>query len=503
MNANPTAITQGSSSTLTVAATNATQVVISDNTDSNIFTLAAAGGMQSVTPSATTIYTVTAAGPGGTTTAQSTVTVNPPGTINSVSHIIIMMQENRSFDHYFGHLNEYRTKLGLPAIVDDLSNAGNVSLPSWNNSGNIAPYHLLTQCLGDLSGSWQEAHNSINLTSPNEGSWGTPPPMNGFAAMAGGYAQHDPSSGGFDVAGMRAMGYYTADDLPFYYWAATTFATSDRWFSPALTRTQPNRMYLLAATSNGYAYPGGAGDTTHPALNMGNVKSIFQLLQENNVTWKVYVTDNYVAGDLSAMDTYENYFPWAYGYPSNFADANTFPTDAANGTLPQVALIESGYTESGSDEHPQNPIDKGAQYTESMVQALMNSPSWASSVFLITYDEGGGFYDHVPPVPMPSPDGKGPYLASDDPTGNFDTTGFRVPLMVISPFTKPNYVSHTNADFTAILKFIETRFGLPSLNKRDAAQMDMTEFFDWTAPNLTSTDPPAQPYLSCYFDHLP
>ena len=116
--------------------------------------------------------------------------------------------------------------------------------------------------------------------------------------MAGGYAPHDPTSGGFDVAGMRAMGYYTADDLPFYYWAATTFATSDRWFSPALTRTQPNRMYLLAATSNGYAYPGGTGDTTHPALNMGNVKSIFQLLQENNITWKVYVTDNYVAGDL-------------------------------------------------------------------------------------------------------------------------------------------------------------------------------------------------------------
>ncbi len=412
-----------------------------------------------------------------------------------------MMQENRSFDHYFGHLNDYRTTLGLPADVDDLSKVvGTVSVPSWDGSGNISLYHMGTQCIGDLTPSWQESHNDINLTSPNEGSWGNPPPMNGFAAMAGGFAAHDPTLGGFDVAGKRAMGYYTADDLPFYYWAATTFATSDRWFSAALTRTQMNRMYLLAATSNGFAYPNGTG---LPDLNMGGVKSIFQLLQENNVTWKVYVTDNYVAGNIGSMDTYANYFSFVFGFPNNFADAKTFATDAANGMLPQVAFIESGYTESGSDEHPQNPIDKGAQYTESLVKALMDSPSWASSVFFITYDEDGGFYDHVPPVPMPSPDGKKPILPPGDPSGDFDTTGFRVPLMIISPFAKPAYVSHSNADYTALLKFIETRFGLPSLNKRDAAQIDMTEFFDWSAPNLTSTDPPAQPYLACYFDHLP
>jgi phospholipase C len=420
-----------------------------------------------------------------------------------VKNIVIMMQENRGFDEYFGHLNDYRTSLGLPADVDDLSNAGTVSLPSWNGTGNIPSYHMITQCIGDVTPSWQESHNDINLDSPNEGSWGNPPPMNGFVSMAGGYATHDPTSGGFDVAGKRAAGYYTADDLPFYYWAATTFATSDRWFSPALTRTQPNRMYMLAATSNGYAYPGGVGDTTHPALNMGGVKSIFQLLQENNITWRVYVTDNYVAGDVGSMDTYANYFSFVYGYPANFADAKTFASDAANGTLAQVSFIEGGYTETGSDEHPQNPIDKGAQYTESLIQALMNSPSWANSVFFLTYDEGGGFYDHVPPAPMPNPDGKKPYLSASDPTGDFDTTGFRVPLMVISPFTKPAYVSHNNADNTALLKFIETRFSLPALTKRDAAQIDMTEFFDWTAPNLVSTKPPAQPYLACYFNALP
>jgi phospholipase C len=504
ISANPVTLTQGGSSTLTVTASNATQVVISDNMDSNTYTLAASGGTQSVTPSATTTYTATATGAGGVASAPATITVTAAGTgIASVGHIIVMMQENRSFDHYLGHLNEYRASLGLSTDVDDLSNAGNVSNPSWNGTGNIASYHLLTQCVGDLTPSWQEAHNMVNLKSPDEGKWGTPPPMNGFAAMQGGYATHDPTSGGFDVAGMRAMGYYTSVDLPFYYWAATTFATSDRWFSPALTRTQPNRMYMLAATSNGYAYPGGSGDPTHPPLNMGTTKSVFQLLQENNVSWKVYVTDNYVAGDLSKMDTYENYFQWAFGFVDHFVSASTFATDAAAGTLPQVALIESGYTESYSDEHPQNPIDKGAQYTESMVHALMSSPSWANSVFIITYDEAGGFYDHVPPVSMPSPDGKKPYLAPGDPTGDFDTTGFRVPMMLISPFTIPGYVSHNNADNTAILKFIETRFNLPALNNRDAAQIDMTEFFNWSAPNLASTNPPAQPSLPCYYDHLP
>ena len=427
--------------------------------------------------------------------------VIPPATLQtSVNHIVILMQENRSFDHYFGHLNDYRATKGLPNDVDDLSKAGNVSLKSWDGTGDIAPFHMKTACVQDLSGSWLEAHHDVDDGAPNESNWATPPPMDGFARMAGGFAEH---TGGFDTAGKRAMGYYTGDDLPFYYWAATQFATSDRWFSGALARTQPNRMYFLAATSNGYAFPGGSGDTAHPPLNMGNVKSIFQVLDEHSITWRVYVTDNYKAGDVAAMNTYMNYFPWAASHADHFAPLSQYATDTMAGTLPQVALIESGYTETGSDEHPLNPVDKGARFAYDRVTELMNSPSWKDSVFIITYDEGGGFYDHVPPAKMPSPDGKKPALADGDPTGDFDTTGFRVPLMVISPFTKPGYVSHTPSDFTAILKFIETRFNVPALNARDAAQPDMTEFFDWTAPNLKSTNPPAQPGLPCYFDHLP
>jgi phospholipase C len=424
----------------------------------------------------------------------------PTGSLKtSVKHVVLLMQENRSFDHYFGQLNAYRTTKGLTAEADDLSKAGNVSLVSWDGSGNISPYKMNSGCIGDLSSSWVEAHQDIDLQNPSNPR--TPAPMNGFAHSAGGFAEHDPTHGGFDVAGKRAMGYYDASQLTFYYWAATQFATSDRWFSAAPARTQVNRMYFLAATSNGYAFPGD-GDG-HPPLNMDGVKNIFQLLEAAKVTWKVYVTDGWSAGHTGS--TYMNYFSgFTNAHLTNFVDAKQFAIDAQNNTLPEVALIESGYVETGSDEHPLNPVDHGAKYARTLVTSLMNSPSWKDSVMFITYDEGGGLYDHVEPMRTVNPDGKKPIgLLPEDPAGDFTITGFRVPLMVISPFAKPGYVSHTPADFTALLKFIETRFGVPNLNARDKSQPDMTEYFDWSAPNVGSTSPPEQPSLPCYYDHLP
>ncbi len=428
-------------------------------------------------------------------------TPTPAGTLKtSVNHIVLLMQENRSFDQYLGQLNAYRTAKGLSAEVDDLSKAGNVSLVTWDGSPNVSPFKMNSACSGDLTSSWVEAHIDMDLNHQN--SPADPPPMDGFAFTAGGFAQHDPTHGGFDVAGQRAVGYYDSTQLPFYYWTATTFGTSDRWFSAAPARTQINRMYFLAATSNGYAFP-GAGDG-HPDLHMDGVKNIFELLEAAHISWKVYVTDGITAADPTGS-TYMDYFTtFTQAHLANFVDAKTFATDAANGTLPQVALIESGYIETATDEHPLNPVDQGARYVRSLVTALMNSPSWKDSIMLITYDEAGGLYDHVPPMKTVNADGKTPIgLLPNDPPGDFNITGFRVPLFVISPFTKPGYVSHTPADFTAMLKLIETRFDLPNLTKRDAFQPDMTEYFDFTAPNLKSTSPPDQPTLPCYFDHLP
>lgn len=432
-------------------------------------------------------------GGGGTTTPPSTPppppsptpTPTPTPTITSVNHIVIMVQENRSFDEYFGSaLNAYRGKLGFSQEID--GTPANVSLKTWDHTPNVSPFHMINVCSEDLSGSWQEAHADEDLE--NQDHPASPPPMDGFASMAGGFAAH--TSGYTDTAGKRAMGFYTDQDLPFYYWAATQFATSDRFFSPALTRTQPNRMYLLAATSQGRAFPPTSGE---PAIT---AKTIFELLQDNNITWKVYVTNGWAPGKTGA--TYMNYFGnFTPKHVDHFVDAKTFATDAQSGNLPQVSLIESGY-DSGQDEHPLNSVQVGAAFAMSFVTAVMNGPSWKDSIFFLTFDEGGGFYDHVPPAAAVSPDGIKPIdIPPNDPQGDFVQTGFRVPVMIISPFAKAHFVSHTSMDYTAMLKFIETRFNLPSLNNRDAAQPDMTEFFDWTAPNMSPGTPPNQPAKQC------
>ncbi len=194
--------------------------------------------------------------------------------------------------------------------------------------------------------------------------------------------------------------------------------------------------------------------------------------------------------------------------------------DAKNGTLPQVAFIDPP-SEVGLDEHPADfdadpaccSVQAGANYASTLISALMNGPSWKDSIFILTFDEFGGFYDHVSPQPTVSPDGIPPSdLLPDDvctgvtgPTCDFTYTGYRVPLIVISPFALKHYVSHTTADYTAILKLIETRFGLSPLTNRDSAQMDMTEFFDFQNPPwVTPPSPPAQNMSGpCYLDHLP
>jgi len=415
-----------------------------------------------------------------------------------------MMQENRSFDHYFGHLGAYRAAQGAGAASDIDGTPSGVALKTWDGSPKVSPVHMKTVCTYDLTSNWLETHYTINLENPTKVT-GTPP-MDGAADMQGGYCAHSAAAAGItcpDPSGQRALGYYTDVDLPFYYWAATQFGTSNRWFSAVPARTQINRMYLLAATSQGHVQPNSTTDVWNVTA-----KTIFELLQDAGVSWKVYVTD-YDPSAPAAGSYMSAFYLFTPKHLANFVDAKTFATDAAAGTLPQVALIESGYETSKDvsevDEHPQSNIQVGSAYVESMVTAVMNGPNWKDSVFFVTYDEFGGFYDHVPPMQTVNPDGIKPTdIPAGAPTGDFTVSGLRVPLMVISPFAKQHYVSNTPADFTAMLKFIETRFSLKSLNKRDAAQMDMTEFFDWSAPNLTPGTPPTQPTNgACYYDHVP
>ncbi len=482
--------------------------------------------------------------PTGTPTGNSLKT--------SVNHIIVLAQENRSFDHYFGAMRQYWADYGYPdQALDGLPQfpLSSPSGPAPTNPGCdpaspfpandckvdpsnlVQSYHLITQCVENPSPSWNESHVDFNLADPSTSTCSS----NGQCATLDGFvftSAHDaraiqpPFN---DVMGQRAMGYYDGSDLNYYYFMASNFATSDRWFSPVMTRTPPNRMYLLAGTSQGHAYELKANSTLLTA------PVIFQELQQAGITWKIYVHPG-ANGCTTAQCLYQlSYIQnFTYGqtilsqFSQNIVPDSQFISDAQNGTLPQVALIEPP-SEVGLDEHPAdfdaNPpccsVQAGANYVSTLVGALMNGPSWKDSIFLLTFDEFGGFYDHVPPQPTVSPDGIAPsdLLPGDvctapltggppvtGPTCDFVYTGYRIPLVVISPFTKKHYVSHTVADYTAILKLIETRFDVPALTKRDAAQMDMTEFFDFVNPPWVSPPSPIPTQNTggpCYLDRLP
>lgn len=464
-------------------------------------------------------------------TTSVSATFNPP-TLKSINHIIFLAQENRGFDHYFGALREYWAKNGIPDQAYD-------GLPQFNIPAGAAPsnpgcdptqpppadckfdpahpitsYHLATQCIENPSPSWNESHVDWSFNDPTAAK-STTAALDGFVWTAAHDSRNNIQNGYTDVDGVRAMGYYDGTDLNYYYFMASSFATSDRWFSPVMSRTQPNRMYLIAGTSQGRTYPLPQGA---PPIN---APVIFQELQNAGITWKIYVQSSGTPcadTDSSCLINFSSIGWFAYGQqmkanPSllaNVQSVNQYKQDATNGTLPNVALIEPAYG-AALDEHPTvNPafpthIQTGAAYVSTLINTLMNSKSWADSMFILTFDEGGGLYDHVEPQTGPtevSPDGIKPSdllpgdvcTVTSGPTCDFVYSGYRVPLIVVSPFAKKNFVSHTVMDYTAILKLIETRFGVPALTKRDAAQPDMSqEFLDFSNPQwFTPPKPPTQ-----------
>jgi phospholipase C len=375
-------------------------------------------------------------------------------------------------------------------------------------------------CIENPSPSWNEAHVDWDYNDPIGASAAT---NNGFVWTA---ASDGRALSYYDTNGERAMGYYDGTDLNYLYFMATSFGTSDRFFNPTMSRTNINREYLLAATSGGYAYPNGTDSSDSPLLT---AQTIFQSLQNAGITWKIYVDTEgspctgppYTASCLMTLSYLQN-FTFAQTvistYPQNIAPMTQYFTDLNNGTLPQVAMIEPA-SDAGEDEHPSDydtspeNVQTGEVHVAQTINALMTSSSWSTSALFLTYDEWGGIYDHVSPQPEPSPDGIKPVdlqpgdvcTTTTGPTCDFVYSGYRVPLVVISPYAKKNYVSHTVTDYTAILKFIETRFKLQPLTKRDAAQEDMTEYFDFSNPVWTTPPtPPAQNTTgACYLNSLP
>ena len=379
----------------------------------------------------------------GTGIAVSTAAgVAAPTGVAKINHVVVVMQENRSYDSYFARLH-YQGQSASP--VESLGGNPN---PTPTGARTIHPFLKTTECeVTDLNHSWNGTHQEWDGGR-----------MDGFTAAN--VAPADPT-------GSRAMGYYDRGILPFYTGIANQFAIADHYFASTLTQTFPNRFYLLAGTSFGHIrndFP-PAGGFTQP--------TVFRLLDAAHVSWRLYKVSVSVAQLFSDVQH----------DPSHLAPISQYYTDAANGTLPQVAFVESGpfgKVNVESDEHPPANVQVGERFVHDVALALVHSPNWASSAMFLTYDEHGGFYDDVPPPAAPVPDNIHPMLQSGDTPGAFDRYGIRVPAIVISPYARKHFVSHTVYDHTSILRFIETRFGLPSLTHRDALADPMLGMFDFT-----------------------
>jgi phospholipase C len=604
VSASPASITAGSSSTLTVKAANATQVTVASSAAS--YNLSATGGTQSVSPTATTTYTATATGVGGTATATATVTVTAAGggggggggggsggSTQSVNHVIFMMQENHTFDNYFGMLNPYRATNnwnvgddgntynvdGIDPELNTVANINNVS--NENDQGVSFPlFKLASTCIDDATSGWLESYGDMNRYDFNES---RPIKLDGFVHDAQGYATSciaaTTCSGDFtDTTGQRVMGYYDEDYLNYYYYMASQFALSDRWFSPVSAKSTPNRLATITGgTTQGLVFDPGADDH----IGQRPINTIFEALDKAGVSWKVYYTVTagqcldpddcpakaqasglYPATTLTYVTYFQKYLKLNPTHaacvaptvpssnvgdtsnsfcidPTHVAWLSQYFTDLTNGTLPSFAYIEAGYGQ--NDEHPGSfqPVLVGQVQVAKVINAFMNSSSWNDSVFFFAYDEGGGPYDHVPPIPGHSNDKTDPAmlpipdiasisvnpdedpdywpclppagilatahcdLKSDDPgalagqaateKGFAAQLGFRVPNFVVSPFSRRHYVSHIPMDHTAVLKFVEDRFigNKVYLTHRDAAQPDLLDFFDFSgAPWTTPPTPP-------------
>lgn len=394
--------------------------------------------------------------------ARAAGAVLPPGTrpdptkpagvdlLPKFEHIVIYMQENHSFDNYFGT---------LPGV--DGFTLGPDGLPTNTNEddqGNpVRAFHQVDTCnviTGDHS--WNGTHRSWNSGA-----------MDGFVK----------------ASGAHVMGYYDQTNLPFYNGLATTFPICDRWFSSVLGPTHPNRRFLQAGTSAGMVITSAADAVAHPTAPNG---TIWDRLDAHGITWKSYAIDLW---DILLFPTASPSTFWS-ATEDNRRHFEDFLADCYAGTLPQVSIIAPG----ANDQYDEGSQDSrnGEAYSSSIINAVLFSPLWEKTALFFCYDEHGGGYDHVPPPPAVAPDNIAPRITvPPDEPGAFDRYGIRVPGFVISPWAKKNHVSHVVHDHTSILKFIETKWNLGALTARDANADNLLDCFDFTRPAFA--EPPMLP----------
>ena len=436
--------------------------------------------------------------------------------LSDIEHVVIVIQENRSFDHYFG---AYPGVTGF-SDPDVLTQPSRGHQPIWYQYGwgpgdtapvsshSLLPFHLDTahtnaECTNDITHAWIAQHRSWN-----------------GGAMDRFVATHVAREWDGVTAGPMTMGYYTRADLGFYWALADAFTICDHYHCPVMGPSTPNQLYSISANIDpdgghggpvvdnpGSAIPGAPGSvplvpgTGTPSLTW---KTMPEALERAGISWKVYQPPGAQVADFVSNNSLV-YFP-AFRDPSSplFRKGlvpsfpGEFQADVASGKLPQVAWIGAM---SGLDEHPPSPIPLGElSITQQVLSTLVANPSvWDRTIVFLTYDENGGFFDHVPPpvAPRGTP---GEWLTVPARIGDGGEfrgpigLGFRVPMLVVSPYTVGGYVCSDVFDHTSTLRFIERRFGVPVPNLspwRRSATGDLT-----TAINFAGGAHPPPPAVT-------
>jgi phospholipase C len=389
----------------------------------------------------------------------------PTDRLSSISHIVVLMLENRSFDHMLGYLyadsgNVSAAGQAFDGLTGTESNpdAKGVAVPVFKiNSSDKYAYFMP----GADPGEGYSATNSQlfgTATAPDPVVASNTGFVTDFAYTLAWQAK-DPSWSILPgTAASNIMGMFTPQMLPVLSGLARGFAVCDQWFSSVPTETLPNRAFVCAATSQGHM-----DDTTKTFTS----PTVFGLLSAQNLPWAIY---GYDAQPLTRLD-----FPDIAGASEeHFGEFTDFQTAAAAGTLGAYTFLEPSWESTGNSQHPNYNVALGEQYIHDVYYALRNGPAWNETLLIITYDEHGGCYDHVPPPSgaMPPDNSAGEYGF------DFKRFGVRVPTVLVSPLIAAGSVFRVAPgtmplDHTSILKTIERRWQLDALTARDAAAQDV------------------------------
>jgi phospholipase C len=390
----------------------------------------------------------------------------PSRPLAQIQHVVILMQENRSFDNYFGTLRGVRGFSDPNAIK--LADGQSVFHQPYTlaSGGHLLPWRLdiarANPCSMVLDNSWNRTHDQLAGGR-----------MDGFA-----------SAGGPD-----AMAYHTRADIPWHTALADGFTVCDAYFASVLSATDPNRLYSMTGTIDPAGRHGGPVRDNYQTTPSYTWTTYPERLQAKGISWRVYQeTDNFDDNPLAWFASYQQAKPGSALFENGMRrrDVGAFADDVASGRLPQVSWIVAPALQS---EHPGFSPGYGADFCNLMLQALFAHPKvWAKTVAFITYDEPGGYFDHVrPPLPPPgTPD----EFVGGLPIG----LGFRVPTMVCSPWSRGGYVSSQTFDHTSLLRFLERRFGVrePQISAwRRATCGDLVSTLDFKRPDFSIPQLPA------------